>query len=128
MLHFYGGEPELLVPDNLKAAVTRASCYAPKINDTYAEIAAHYGTAILPTRPCKPEDKAEAVQLVKRWILARLRHRTYFSLPEWPWTSPRSNPCPRTTTNMQNIPNLTCSTMPAPAANNDFKGIYQYGL
>ena len=85
MLHFFGGVPELLVPDNLKAAVTRASRYAPKINDTYAEMAAHYGTAILPTRPYKPKDKAKAevaVQVVERWILARLRHRTFFSLAE----------------------------------------------
>ena len=85
MLRFFGGVPELLVPDNLKAAVTRACRYAPKINDTYAEMAAHYGTAVLPARPYKPKDKAKAevaVQVVERWILARLRHRTFFSLAE----------------------------------------------
>jgi transposase len=85
MLRFFGGVPELLVPDNLKAAVTRASCYAPEINATYAEMAAHYGTAVLPARPYKPKDKAKvevAVQLIERWILARLRHRTFFSLAE----------------------------------------------
>ena len=85
MLRFFGGAPELLVPDNLKAAVTQASRYAPRINDTYAELAAHYGTAVLPARPYKPRDKAKAevaVQVVERWILARLRHRTFFSLAE----------------------------------------------
>ena len=85
MLRFFGGVPERLVPDNLKAAVTQASRYAPKINDTYAELAAHYGTAVLPARPYKPKDKAKAevaVQVVERWILARLRHRTFFSLAE----------------------------------------------
>lgn len=85
MLRFFGGVPELLVPDNLKAAVTRASRYAPEINATYAEMAAHYGTVVLPARPYKPKDKAKvevAVQLVERWILARLRHRTFFSLAE----------------------------------------------
>ncbi len=58
MLRFFGGAPELLVPDNLKAAVTHASRYAPKINDTYAELAAHYGTAVLPARPYKPKERA----------------------------------------------------------------------
>lgn len=85
MLGFFGGVPELLVPDNLKAAVTRADRYAPKINATYAEMAAHYQTAVLPARPYKPKDKAKAeaaVLLVERWILARLRHRTFFSLAE----------------------------------------------
>ena len=85
MLRYFGGVPELLVPDNLKAAVTRASRYAPQINATYAEMATHYGTAVLPARPYKPKDKAKAevvVQVVERWILARLRHRTFFSLAE----------------------------------------------
>ncbi len=85
MLRFFGGVPELLVPDNLKAAVTRASRYVPQVNTTYAEMAAHYGAAVLPARPYKPKDKAKAevaVQVVERWILARLRHRTFFSLAE----------------------------------------------
>jgi transposase len=83
MLHFFEGVPALLVPDNLKAAVTQANRYEPKINQTYAEMAAHYQTAVLPARPYKPKDKAKAevaVQVVERWILARLRHRTFFSL------------------------------------------------
>ncbi|MAK49855.1 IS21 family transposase, partial [Marinobacter sp.] len=85
MLAFYGGVAELLVPDNLKAAVTKADRYTPKINETYAELATHYQTAVLPARPYKPKDKAKAeaaVLLVERWILARLRHRTFFSLAE----------------------------------------------
>jgi transposase len=85
MLAFYGGVAELLVPDNLKAAVTKADRYTPKINQTYAELAAHYQTAVLPARPYKPKDKAKAeagVLLVERWILARLRHQTFFSLAE----------------------------------------------
>jgi len=84
-LRFIGGVPELLVPDNLRAAVTKADRYAPQINTTYAELAAHYQTAVLPARPYKPKDKAKAeaaVLLVERWILARLRHRTFFSLAE----------------------------------------------
>lgn len=56
MLGFFGGVPELLVPDNLKAAVSRADRYAPKINATYAEMAAHYQTAVLPARPYKPSN------------------------------------------------------------------------
>ncbi len=84
-LRFYGGVPELLIPDNLKAATTRACRYAPKINDTYSELATHYQTAILPARPYKPKDKAKAeaaVLLVERWIIARLRHHTFFSLAD----------------------------------------------
>ncbi|AOV15727.1 transposase [Acidihalobacter aeolianus] len=85
MLGFFGGVPALLVPDNLKAAVQRAERYAPQLNATYAEMAAHYGTAVLPARPYKPKDKAKvevAVQVVERWILARLRHHRFFSLAE----------------------------------------------
>ena len=85
MLRFFNGVPELLVPDNIKAAVTNACRYTPKINDTYSEMATHYRTAVLPARPYKPQDKAKAevaVQVVERWILARLRHHTFFSLAE----------------------------------------------
>ena len=63
----------LLVPDNPKAAVIKACLYEPQVNRTYAEMAAHYGTAILPTRPRRPRDKAKvevAVLIVERWILA----------------------------------------------------------
>lgn len=84
-LRFFGGAPELLVPDNLKSAVVQANRYEPKINETYAEMAAHYQTAVLPARPRKPKDKAKAevaVQVVERWIMARLRHHTFFSLAE----------------------------------------------
>lgn len=81
----FGAVPELLIPDNLRSAVTRAHRYEPLINDTYTEMAAHYGTAIVPARVRRPRDKAKvevAVQLVTRWILARLRHQTFFSLEE----------------------------------------------
>nr|VFJ45189.1 MAG: Transposase [Candidatus Kentron sp. DK]VFJ55962.1 MAG: Transposase [Candidatus Kentron sp. DK] len=84
-LAFFGGVVRLLVPDNLKSGVLKADRYAPQINSTYAELARHYGTAILPTRPYKPKDKAKAevaVQVAERWILARLRHQTFFSLGE----------------------------------------------
>lgn len=82
---FFGGVPELLVPDNLKSGVYRACRYEPGINPTYREMAAHYGTAVLPARVKKPKDKAKVeagVLLVERWILARLRKRTFFSLDE----------------------------------------------
>jgi len=82
-LQFYDGVPVLIIPDNLKAAVTKACRYEPDVHPTYSEFAAHYGTAILPARPYKPKDKAKvevAVQVVERWILARLRHQNFFSL------------------------------------------------
>lgn len=84
-LTFIGGVPSLIVPDNLKSAVTQACRYEPQVSPTYAEFAQHYGTAILPARPYKPKDKAKvevAVQVVERWILARLRHHTFFCLSE----------------------------------------------
>lgn len=80
---FFGGVTEILVPDNLKAGVTRASRYDPEVNRTYAEMAAHYGTVVIPARPRKPRDKAKAeagVLVVERWILAALRNRQFFSL------------------------------------------------
>ena len=80
-----GGVPKAIVCDNLKAGVTAASHYEPGINRTYQELAEHYGTAILPARPKKPRDKAKvevAVQIVQRFVLARLRNRRFFSLVE----------------------------------------------
>lgn len=82
---FFGGVPELLVPDNLRSAVTKACRYEPQLNQTYTDLACHYGTAILPARPYKPRDKAKvenAVLVVERWILARLRHQTFVGLAE----------------------------------------------
>ena len=82
---FYGGCSELLIPDNLRSAVSRAHRYEPDINPTYHDLARHYGVAVLPARVRKPRDKAKAevgVQVVERWVLAALRHRTFFSLVE----------------------------------------------
>jgi transposase len=82
---FFGGVPELLVPDNLKSGVVKAHRYEPYLNQTYQEMAEHYGTAILPARPVKPRDKAKVevgVQGIERRILAPLRNRTFFSLSE----------------------------------------------
>ena len=82
---FFGGVPRQVVPDNLKSGVARACLYDPEINRTYAGMAAHYGTAIVPARPRKPRDKAKVevgVQVVERWVLARLRNRRFFSLAE----------------------------------------------
>lgn len=84
-LEFFGGVPQLIVCDNLKAGVSKACRYEPHLNSTYSEFAAHYGLAILPARPYKPRDKAKVeagVQVVERWIVARLRHHTFFSLSE----------------------------------------------
>ena len=85
MLTFFGGVPRQIVSDNLRAGITRACFYEPLVNRTYADMAAHYGTAIVPARPYKPRDKAKVevgVQVVQRWILARLRNRRFFSLGE----------------------------------------------
>jgi transposase len=80
-----GGAPVALVPDNLKAGITKPSRYEPGINRTYQDLADHYGCVVLPTRIVKPRDKAKvevAVQIVERFVLAKLRNRTFFSLAE----------------------------------------------
>jgi transposase len=80
-----GGVSKALVPDNLKAGITKPSRYEPGINRTYQELADHYGCVVLPARVMKPRDKAKvevAVQIVQRFVLAKLRHRRFFSLAE----------------------------------------------
>jgi transposase len=80
-----GGVAKAVVCDNLKAGVTATCRYEPGINRTYQELAEHYDTAILPTRPRKPRDKAKvevAVLIVQRYVLAKLRNRRFFSLHE----------------------------------------------
>jgi transposase len=82
---FINGVPKVVTPDNLLSGVTKACRYEPVINETYAAMAEHYGTAIIPARARKPKDKAKAevgVQIVQRLVLAALRKRTFFSLAE----------------------------------------------
>ena len=82
---FYGGCPEIVVPDNLPAGVTKAHRYEPVINESYLDMAAHFGVAVVPARPYRPRDKAKvelAVLVVERWILARLRNYRFHSLGE----------------------------------------------
>jgi transposase len=84
-LEFLGGVPELLVPDNLKVGVTSPNLYEPELNPTYQDLACHYGAAVVPARAYRPRDKAKVevgVQVVERWILARLRDHRFFSLFE----------------------------------------------
>lgn len=85
MLDYFGGCPDIIVPDNLRSGVSRACRYDPDLNPSYQQWAEHYSVAVVPARPFKPRDKAKAevgVQVVSRWILARLRHHTFFSLAE----------------------------------------------
>jgi len=82
---YLGGVPEIVVPDNLRSGVTKAHRYEPDTNPTYQDMATHYGIAVLPTRVRRPRDKAKVeagVLVVERWILAALRHRSFFSLHE----------------------------------------------
>jgi len=82
---FFGGVTSQIVSDNLKSGITKACFYEPAVNRTYAEMAAHYDTAVVPARPYKPRDKAKvevAVLVATRWIIAKLRNRRFFSLAE----------------------------------------------
>jgi transposase len=82
---FFGGVPEILVPDNLKSGVKSACFYEPDLNPTYREMAEHYGLAVIPARVQKPRDKAKVenhVRTVEQRILAALRDRIFFSIEE----------------------------------------------
>jgi transposase len=82
---FFGGVAAITVSDNLKSGIVKACFYEPNVNRTYADMAKHYGTVIIPARPRKPRDKAKVeagVQVATRWIIARLRKRTFFSIIE----------------------------------------------
>lgn len=83
--NFYGGATKVIIPDNLKSAVSKPCCYEPDINPAYNELAIHYGTSVIPARVARPKDKAkveQAVQMVERWVLAPLRKCTFFSITE----------------------------------------------
>jgi transposase len=85
MLEYFQGSAAIWVPDNLKSGVTLAHRYEPEINRTYAELAQHYGAVVIPTRVARPKDKPKAevsVQIAQRWVLAALRHRTFFALAD----------------------------------------------
>ena len=82
---YFDGVPRITVIDNLRSGVSKACRYEPDINPSYHEMAVHYGTVIIPARVRKPQDKSKVevgVQIVQRWILARLRNETFFSLDE----------------------------------------------
>jgi transposase len=85
MLEYCQGSPAIWVPDNLKSGVTTASRYEPEINRTYADLARHYGAVVIPARVATPTDKPKvevSVQIAQRWVLAALRHRTFFTLAD----------------------------------------------
>ncbi len=84
-LAYFGCVPRVSVPDNLKPAVNKACRYEPELNLSHERFAEHYGTSLLPARVRKPKDKAKVeggVRLAQRWLLGRLRDRTFFSLAE----------------------------------------------
>ena len=85
MFEFFGGVPEVLIPDNLKSGVKKPDFYDPELNPTYRLMAEHYAVAVIPARVRKPRDKAKgenAVLQVERWVIAPLRNRTFYSLRE----------------------------------------------
>lgn len=82
---YFGGVARIIIPDNLRAGVSKACRYEPDINPTYQDMAEYYGTAVIPARVGRPKDKAKVeggVLLVARWITAALRHHTFFSIRE----------------------------------------------
>ena len=84
-LRFFGGVPRVLVPDNLKSAVTKADKYEAEVNSAFLDFANHYGTSVLPTRSYKPRDKAHverAVNIAYSRIFAPLRDQVFYSIKE----------------------------------------------
>ncbi len=84
-LAFYGGVPQLIVPDNPRALIADPDRYEPRTNETVRDFARFYSTSVLPARPRSPQDKASAesaVQVVTRWILARLRHERFSTVAQ----------------------------------------------
>lgn len=84
-LHYYGGVPQAIVPDNLKSAVNKSNKYEPLLNKTFADFAHHYGTTILATRSYKPKDKAlveGAVKIVYNRIFAEIDGMVFFNLSD----------------------------------------------
>lgn len=82
-LDFIGGVPALLVPDQPRALMARPDRYEPTEHRLLRELSEHYSLPVMPARPAKPRDKPKVevgVQVVERWILARLRHQRFFSL------------------------------------------------
>ncbi len=82
-LHYFGGVPSAIVPDNLKAAVAKSNKYEPIINETFSDFAAHYNTAVLPARAFRPRDKAlveNAVRILYNRVYASIKKQTYSSL------------------------------------------------
>lgn len=80
---FFGGVTELVVPDQLRSGVSKPCWYEPGVQRTYDELADHYDTTIIPARGRRPKDKAKVevgVQIAQRWVMARLRNETFFSL------------------------------------------------
>ncbi len=85
MAEYFGGSSEVWVPDQLKSAIRRACRYEPGVNRSYQDLASHYSAVVVPARPGRAKDKAKvesAVLVAQRWILARLRNLTFFSLAE----------------------------------------------
>jgi len=83
--NFFGGVPNMLVPDNLKSAIISNNKKGVVENESYSELARHYGCVINPARPRKPKDKSkveQGVQGIQRWIIAVLRNRVFFSVDE----------------------------------------------
>ena len=84
-LEFFGGTPRLIVPDQTRALIARPDRYEPTAGRLVEELCGHYQVAVLPARQAHPRDKPKVevgVQIVERWILARLRNRTFFSLAD----------------------------------------------
>jgi transposase len=84
-LHYYGGVPAAIVPDNLKSAVNKSNKYEAEVNETFADFAQHYSTYVLPARAYRPRDKAlveNAVRIIYTRIYTKVHSQQYYTLEE----------------------------------------------
>lgn len=97
-LHYFGGAPNAIVPDNLKSAVIKTNRYEPKLNENFEAFADYYGMVVLPARAYKPKDKALVEGAVKITYI-----RIFASLPkELPTSLKQLNEQIRTLLNSHN--------------------------
>ena len=81
--HFFGGVSKVIIPDNLKSAVTVADKHEAELNAAFQDFANHYSTCVLPARSRKPRDKAHVekiVSVVYSRIFAPLRNEIFYTL------------------------------------------------
>jgi transposase len=84
-LHYFGGAPQAIVPDNLKSAVIKSDKYEPTLNESFRDFVEHYKMTALPAGPYKPRHKAlveGAVKIIYQTIYTKIRDQVFHNIEE----------------------------------------------